>query len=94
METQASKQERATSPESSYPPGAVDFLLEALSFTADKVHGSTPTGWREVAEWLQDNEHDLSDLPRLLRGTKLPAEIRKSVEQLGGVKALDRKSVV
>jgi len=74
----------------SFPPGAVEFLFEGLSYTADRVHGPTPSGWRDVATWLQENELELTDVPRLMRANKLPARIAKLIHELGGPRAFDR----
>ncbi len=73
-----------------FPPGAVEFLFEGLSYTAEKTHGPTPEGWRDVATWLQANEHDLTDVPGLLSAKKLPSGIAKIIFQLGGPQAFDR----
>lgn len=73
-----------------FPPGAVEFLFEGLSFTAEKTHGPTPEGWRDVATWLQANHHELTDVPGLLRARKLPSGIAKIIAALGGPKAFDR----
>ena len=89
MPTKTRSMQRETSREA-FPPGAVEFLLEGLAFTSDKLHGPMPRGWNEVVEWLRAGDHELTDLPRLYRSGKLPALVRRVIGRMGGPEAFNR----
>lgn len=89
MPTTTQQKQRETAAES-FPPGAVEFLLEGLAFTSDKIHGPMPKGWSEVVEWLRAGDHELTDLPRLYRGGKLPALVKRVIAKLGGPESFNR----
>jgi uncharacterized repeat protein (TIGR04138 family) len=86
------KMKRMDAPEETrtFPPEAVEFLLEGLAYTSRKLHGPVPRGWNEVVEWLRAGDHELTDLPRLYRSGKLPGLVRRVVAKLGGPEAFDR----
>ena len=73
-----------------FPPGAIEFLLEGLAFTSDKIHGPMPKGWSEVVEWLRAGDHELTELPQLVRSGKLPALVKRVIAKLGGPEAFNR----
>lgn len=74
----------------SWPEAAVQFVLEGLAYTVEQVHGPTPEGFATVIDWLRQNEHELTDIQRLLEARQLPREMAKIVHELGGAAAFNR----
>jgi uncharacterized repeat protein (TIGR04138 family) len=76
--------------DSSYPPGAIRFLLEGLEYSVERVHGPTTKAWRVVADWLAKHDLGLKDLERLSQRKKLPQRIERAVRAVGGTEAFNR----
>jgi len=76
-----------------YPLEAFDFLKEALDYTVHHVHGEPAPAWKRIVDWM--HQHDISpeDLTRRCRSRKLPCEIAKALQMIGGIEGLDSRHV-
>lgn len=68
-----------------YPYEAFEYLLEGLTFTVEQTHGPMLGGYREVFEWMEKHEIELSDLPEIAAQGKLPPAILAFLAQGEGL---------
>ncbi|MFO0973466.1 MAG: Minf_1886 family protein [Phycisphaerae bacterium] len=73
-----------------WPEAAVQFVLEGLALTVERVHGPTPSGWNFVIDWLRQNEYEIGDLAELHAARRLPRDVARIISELGGPAAFNR----
>lgn len=91
MSTQTGPKKRPKrSSDPTLPPGAVQFLFEALEHAVNHVHGPPSKLLRKVADWLIENNIEFVDLKQRFRKRELPPEILQSIRKLGGTVVFNR----
>ncbi len=73
-----------------YPEEAFLFVREALSFTAEKVHGQENEAHRFLQHFLVANQLDWSELIARYHTGELPENIQEAIEAAGGSENLNR----
>ena len=69
---------------SRYSPDAFDFLREGLDYTVQRKHGPEVDKLRQILEWLQESDLELSDLPEAIEQGDLPKQIADFIAEQGG----------
>lgn len=70
-----------------YPVDAFEFLHHGLDYTVRKKHGPPSERLRSIYRWLERSEMDPAELIESLTAGRIPPQIGKHVEELGGLEA-------
>jgi uncharacterized repeat protein (TIGR04138 family) len=77
---------------SPYPPEAVEFIQEGLTYTVENLHGEMSSQLKKLYGWMNDagRQIDHHELCRLYEEGSLPGNMRRIVEDLGGPEKINR----